>query len=139
MPSIIATTPFLRARLAGAVLLLSCASSVGCAATAMTAINARVPVLVGPVTCIGCSAGSSSEIPHGAPIFDSAHTMDGHLWVPFMNTDAGFFGANPPQIDLKAESMAPTPAKGRSAFPRSGSSHLVSRRSCTENQSRQWT
>jgi hypothetical protein len=34
------------------------------------------------------------------------------MWVPFLNTDAGFFGANPPQVDLKAESMAPDPCKG---------------------------
>jgi hypothetical protein len=34
------------------------------------------------------------------------------MWVPFLSTDAGFFDANPPQIDLKAESMAPDPCKG---------------------------
>src|SRR5450432_336813 len=112
MPKTAATTPSIRAQLAGAVILLSFASSVGCAATAMTAINARVPVLVGPVTCIGCSAASSSDVPRGAPISDSVRSRGGHMWVPFLKTDVGFFDANPPQIDLKAESMAPDPCKG---------------------------
>ena len=31
--------------------------------------------------------------------------------MPYLG-DTGFFGANPPQIDLKAEAMAPDPCKG---------------------------
>ena len=111
MPRTTATTPCFRDRLAGAVNLLSYASSVGCAAIAMTASSARLPVLVGPVACIGCSAASSPEIPRGAPISDSVRSRSGHLWVPYLG-DTGFFGANPPQIDLKAEAMAPDPCKG---------------------------
>ena len=35
------------------------------------------------------------------------------MWVPFLGgNDVGFFAANPPQIDLKAESMAPDACKG---------------------------
>ena len=111
MPSTTTTTASIRARLAGAVILLSCASSGGCATTGMTASSARVPVLVGPVACIGCSAASSPELPHGAPISDSARSSYGHVWLPYMG-DGGFSGASPPQLDLKAESMAPDPCKG---------------------------
>ena len=74
MPSTTVTTASIRARLAGAVILLSCISSVGCATTGMTASSARVPVLVGPVACIDCSAASPSELPHGALISDSARS-----------------------------------------------------------------
>ena len=110
MPSTTATTASIRARLAGAIVLLSCASSVGCGMTMMTASSARVPVLVGPVACIGCSAASSPG-PHGAPISDSARSSYGHMWLPYLG-DGGFSGASAPQLDLKAESMAPDACKG---------------------------
>jgi hypothetical protein len=111
MASITAPTASIRSRLAGAVLLLSLASAVGCAMTTMTASSARVPVLVGPVACIGCSVASSPALPHGAPISDRTHNRYGHMWLPYLG-DGGFFGASPPQIDLKSELMAPDACKG---------------------------
>ena len=111
MPSTTAPTASIRARLAGAVVLLSCASSVGCGMTTMTASSARVPVLVGPVACIGCSVASSPELPRGAPISDSTRSSYGHMWLPYLG-DGGFSGASLPQLDLKAESMAPDACKG---------------------------
>jgi hypothetical protein len=90
---------------AAAVLLLGL-SLAACTATAMTARNARVPVMVGPVACIGCAAAAPPAAPPVAPIADAVGRRGGYLWLPFLG-DVDFFGANGPEIDLKADSLAP--------------------------------
>ena len=50
-------------------------------------------------------------LPHGAPISDNAHNRYGHMWLPYLG-DGGFFGTTSPQIDLKAELMAPDACSG---------------------------
>lgn len=38
---------------------LAVQAMLGCASTTMSAADARVPVLLGPIPCIGCTAGSA--------------------------------------------------------------------------------
>jgi hypothetical protein len=109
MPSTTTTTTASRARLAGAFILL-CSGLVGCATTSMTARSARLPVLLGPVACIGCTAATSPQASTASPISDSVHNSGGYVLLPYLG-NVGFFGANAPSIDLTAESMAPDPCK----------------------------
>ena len=51
-------------------LTVALSASVGCEATTMSAQGAPVPVLVGPVACIGCAPSASEPMPNGIRIED---------------------------------------------------------------------
>jgi hypothetical protein len=81
--------------------------SLACVATSVMTSNAPVPVVVGPVACIGCRrTTASSQI--SAPIADSAVHTNGYVTLPRIG-DVDFFGDTPATIDAKAVSLAPDP------------------------------
>jgi len=77
-----------------------------CATTDMTASEAPVPVLVGPVPCIGCPP---TPTPPGPRINDATHRWGGSFVVPFFG-DQEAHTAKPPQIGMKAGQASPTDA-----------------------------
>jgi hypothetical protein len=87
------------------------ATVAGCATTTMTAVGARVPVLVGPVACIGCVAGPPvATIAGSAPISDTAVHRAGYVTLPRIG-NVDFFGDDPPAIILKANGLAADPCE----------------------------
>jgi hypothetical protein len=87
------------------VLLLLCLSPIGCVTATMTATSARVPVLLGPVPCIGCLAAPAAKVPAIASVTDAADHRSGYVWVPFLNGDVGFSGDDPPVVGLKVDTL----------------------------------
>ena len=54
------------------------AASAGCTMTSLTARNARVPVIVGPVACIDCAPAPAAD-GQAAPIADTVTHRNGDL------------------------------------------------------------
>jgi hypothetical protein len=95
-----------RARTVAIALLLI---TTGCAATSMTAERTRVPILLGPVACIGCPAVPAPAVPYAAPISDTASHWGGTVTF-FGSTD---ISANvTPRIDAKVDAAVPDPCAG---------------------------
>ena len=81
----------------------------GCISTSMTAGRTRVPILLGPVACIGCSAVPAPAGPYAAPISDTASHWHGTVSL-FGTADVG--GQVTPQIDAKVDAVVPDPCAG---------------------------
>jgi len=87
----------------------STALSVGCATTRTSAPQTVVPVLIGPVACIGCPA--APPIARGAPVADNVNHWGGVILIPFVG-DQDLHIAKPPQIDAKVANIVPDPCLG---------------------------
>jgi hypothetical protein len=85
----------------------TCSSSLACVATSVMTATAPVPVVIGPVACIGCRP-TSAPSQTASPITDSAVHTSGYVTLPRIG-DVGFFGDTPPTIDAKAVALVPDP------------------------------
>jgi hypothetical protein len=77
------------------------AASAGCTMTSLTARNARVPVIVGPVACIDCAPSPPANAA-AAPIADTVTHRNGYLALPFGQIEFG----DPSVAQLNIESAA---------------------------------
>jgi hypothetical protein len=77
------------------------ALSAGCTMTSLTARNARVPVIVGPVACIDCAPSPAPDGP-AAPIADTVTHRNGYLALPYGEMEFG----DPADRQLNIESAA---------------------------------
>jgi hypothetical protein len=77
----------------------------GCATTHMTAPEAPVPVLVGPVACIGCPA-TPPPAGQGPLVSDVAKTWGGTFVLPFLG-DTELHVNKPAQLGSKAGQSSP--------------------------------
>jgi hypothetical protein len=84
--------------------------SVGCATTRTSAAQTLVPVLVGPVACIGCPVAPPNPA-GGPPIADNTNHWGGVLLIPFVG-DSDLHLGKPPQIDGKIAAIVPDPCTG---------------------------
>jgi hypothetical protein len=84
------------------------ASSAGCAMTSLTARNARVPVIVGPVACIDCAPSPAADAPP-APIADTVTHRNGYLALPFGQIEFGDPGV--PQLNIESAAWDPCSAE----------------------------
>src|SRR5262245_50414558 len=82
--------------------------SAGCMTAALSAPRARVPILIGPVACIGCAAAPPPAVSDPAPIQDGAtqYSMSGVNEMPA--TSGGRYA----KLDTKAEAAVPDPCRG---------------------------
>jgi hypothetical protein len=67
-------------RLQFAVILALASAALGCASTTLGGSEARVPVLLGPVPCIGCAPGSATRV---TPATMPAGSLRKDLVCPF--------------------------------------------------------
>ncbi len=84
------------------------ASSAGCTMTSLTARNARVPVIVGPVACIDCAPSPEAEAP-AAPIADTVTHRNGYLALPFGQIEFG--DPSIPQLNIESAAWDPCAAE----------------------------
>jgi len=91
-------------------ILMSMVAPIGaCSTTNMTAQDVPMPVMVGPVACIGCPA---SPPPGGAPgprITDASHHWRGTFAGPGGDSDMG--NDKPPQLGMKVAQIVPDPCR----------------------------
>src|SRR5262245_38718230 len=86
--------------------LLVAVSSSGCLTAALTAPRARVPILIGPVACIGCA-------PAPAPA-QEVLSETAHRWSLLGFGGSGSAGgARASQLDGHAEAWVPDPCHGQ--------------------------
>ena len=93
-------------RAAFAASLLAAVVCGGCKSVALNAPRARVPILVGPVGCIGCAP---APVPEQTTVNETANRWS-LLGFRAMGT-AG--GARFSQLDGKAEAAVPDPCRGQ--------------------------
>lgn len=98
---------FGRGALAALGAVAACSASLACVATSVMTSTAAVPVVIGPVACIGCRANAAPS-QMAAPITDSAVHTSGYVTLPRFG-DVGFFVDTPATIDAKAVALAPDP------------------------------
>jgi hypothetical protein len=72
----------------------------GCFSVTQTAHNARVPVMLGPVTCVGCSPRPAPPAAVGAPTVQDATSVWSYLIETLYTTTTGW-GSIPSRLDLK--------------------------------------
>jgi len=84
------------------------ASSAGCTMTSLTARNARVPVIVGPVACIDCAPSPPGDA-RAAPIADSVSHRNGYLALPFGQIEFG--DPSVPQLNIESAAWDPCTAE----------------------------
>jgi hypothetical protein len=84
------------------------ALSAGCTMTSLTARNARVPVIVGPVACIDCAPSPAADAPP-APIADTVTHRNGYLALPFGQIQFGDPGV--PQLNIESAAWDPCSAE----------------------------
>ncbi len=76
----------------------------GCLSTSMGASFARVPVLVGPVACIGCEAGAVAPDPTETRTIEDVANLHSTT-VMLFGTATTTLGGDAPELDLKATDL----------------------------------
>jgi hypothetical protein len=99
----------IRSPLVGAAFAVLLASSAGCAVTSLTARNARVPVLVGPVACIGCPPVAPTGAEPAAFIADTVSHRSGYMASPFGQIDFG--DSTDPRLNIESAASDPCVAE----------------------------
>src|SRR5262245_51206028 len=87
-----------------ASLVVSVASG-ACMSAALTAPRARVPILIGPVGCIGCAP---APVPEQEIVVDNANR-----WSMVIGNWGNARAGKAPQLDAKAELAVPDPCRGQ--------------------------
>jgi hypothetical protein len=84
------------------------AASAGCTMTSLTARNARVPVIVGPVACIDCAPAPAAD-GQAAPIADTVTHRNGYLALPYGQIEFGDPAV--PQLNIESAAWDPCTAE----------------------------